>query len=56
MSAMLDISTSVCPAPTLSIIIGLNPANSKTRILFRNEWETAPVAPLDAILRMYVPE
>ena len=56
MSAMFEISTSVCPAPTLSIIIGLNPEYSKTRILFRIELEIAPVAPLDAILRMYVPE
>ena len=55
-SAIFEISTSVCPAPTLSIIIGLNPAYSKTRILLRNERETAPVAPLDAILRIYVPE
>ena len=40
-SAMFEISTSVCPAPTLSIIMGLNPAYSKTRILFRNDLDTA---------------
>jgi len=51
-SAILDISTSVCPAPTLSIIMGLNPAYSKILILFRNERETAPVAPREAILRI----
>ncbi len=54
-SAILEISTSVCPAPTLSIIMGLNPEYSKILMLFRNERDTAPVAPLEAILRMYVP-
>ena len=56
MSAILDISISVCPAPTLSIRIGLNPAYSKILILFLTECAIAPVAPRDAILRMYVPE
>ena len=51
-SAIFEISTSVCPAPTLSIIMGLNPAYSKTLILFLNDLETAPVAPLEAILRI----
>ena len=48
-------SISVCPAPTLSIIIGLNPAYSNTRKLFLIECAIAPVAPRDAILRIYVP-
>ena len=56
MSAMLEISISVCPAPTLSMIIGSNPAYSSTRMLLRIDLETAPVAPLDAILLIYVPE
>ena len=55
MSAMFEISISVCPAPTLSIIIGLNPEYSKMRIVFRSELEIAPDAPRDAILRIYVP-
>nr|AIF06228.1 hypothetical protein [uncultured marine thaumarchaeote KM3_190_B07] len=56
MSAMLEISISVCPAPTLSMIMGSNPAYSSTRILFRMDLEIAPVAPLDAMLLIYVPE
>src|SRR5690348_9783233 len=55
-STTFSISTSVCPAPTLSIIIGLNPAYSKTLMLFRSDVDIAPVAPLDAMLLMYVPE
>ena len=53
---MLEISISVCPATTLSMIMGSNPAYSSTRILFRTDLEIAPVAPLDAMLLMYVPE
>jgi len=44
-SAIFDISTLVCPAPTLSIIMGLNPAYSKIRMVFLRDLETAPVAP-----------
>ena len=54
MSAIFEMSTSVCPAPTLSIMIGLNPAYSSTRKLFLTECAMAPVAPRDAILLMYV--
>ena len=54
-SDTFEMSISVCPAPTLSIIIGLNPAYSNTRKLFLIECAIAPVAPRDAILRIYVP-
>ena len=56
MSAMLEISISVCPAPTLSIIMGLNPAYSNIRMLFLIDLEPAPTAPLHAILLINVPE
>ena len=55
-SAIFEISISVCPAPTLSMIIGSKPAYSNRRTLFLIDLEIAPEAPLEAILQMNVPE
>ena len=56
MSATADIPTSVWPAPTLSTMTGSNPAYSSTLAIPRTDLATAPAAPLEAMLRMYVPE
>ena len=56
MSATDDMPTSVWPAPTLSTMTGSNPAYSSTLAMPRTDRATAPAAPLEATLRMYVPE
>ena len=56
MSATADMPTSVWPAPTLSTMMGSNPAYSSTLEMPRTDRDTAPAAPLEATLRMYVPE
>ena len=55
-SAIAAMATSVWPAPTLSTMMGSKPAYSSILMLSRRDPAMAPVAPREAMLRMYIPE